>query len=138
KSLAQQIFDTMVQLPGNQPGVRLVHAKGIVCEGAFMPAKAAATFSLAVHFRCAAVPITVRFSDAGPDPAIPDFSPAAAPRAMTIRFTLPDGRETDIVSFSHNGFVVGTGPDFLALQKAVVATDRSKPHPWSIEAFLST
>ena len=31
KDLAQQ--DTMVQLPGNKPGNRLVHAKGIVCQG---------------------------------------------------------------------------------------------------------
>jgi catalase len=137
KSLAQQIFDTMVQLPGNQPGVRLVHAKGIVCEGTFTPSESAATVSRAPHFRGAAVPITVRFSDAGPSPAISDLSPDASPRGMAIRFTLPGGRDTDIVSFSHNGFVVGTGPDFLALQKAVVATDPTKPHPWPIEAFLA-
>jgi catalase len=55
---------------------------------------------------------------------------------MAIRFGLPGGGETDLVVLSHNGFVVGTGEDFLALQKAVVATDPSKPHPWPIEAFL--
>ena len=42
KDLAQQIFDTMVQLPGNKPGNRLVHAKGIVCQGTFAPSKNAA------------------------------------------------------------------------------------------------
>lgn len=138
KSLAQQVFDTMVQRPGNQPGARLVHAKGIVCEGTFKPSKEAATFSRALHFRGAAVPITVRFSDAAPDPAISDLSPDAPPRGMAIRFTLPGGAGTDIVAFSHNGFVVGIGPDFLALQKAIVATDPTKSHPWPIEAFLST
>lgn len=138
KDLAQQIFDTMVQLPGNKPGHRLVHAKGIVCQGTFSPSKDAAMFSQAAHFRGAAVPVIVRFSDAGPDPAIADISPDSAPRGMAIRFKLPDGKETDIVAFSHNGFPVGTGEEFLGLQKAVVATDPSKPHPWPIEVFLST
>jgi catalase len=55
---------------------------------------------------------------------------------MAIRFSLPGGGETDIVALSHNGFIVGTGEDFLALQKAIVATDPSQPHPWPIEAFL--
>jgi catalase len=57
---------------------------------------------------------------------------------MAIRFSLPGGGVTDIVSLSHNGFIVGTGEDFLALQKAIVATDPSKPHPWPIEAFLGS
>ena len=50
KDLAQQIFDTMVQLPGNKPGNRLVHAKGIVCQGTFAPSKHAAAISQAGHF----------------------------------------------------------------------------------------
>lgn len=39
---------------------------------------------------------------------------------------------------SHNGFVVGNIPDFVALEKAVVATDPSKPHPWPVEEFLGS
>jgi hypothetical protein len=35
-----------------------------------------------------------------------------------------------------DGFVVGTGEDFLAFLKAQAATDPQKPHPWPIEAFL--
>lgn len=135
--LAQQIFDTMVQLPGNKPGYRLVHPKGIVCHGTFAASKSAAKFSRAKHFSGAAVPITVRFSDAAPDPAIADMSPDAAPFGMAIRFEVPGGGETDIVAFSHNGFVVGTGEEFLALQKSIVATDPSKPHPWPVEVFVS-
>ena len=136
KSLAQQIFDTMLQVPGTTPGYRTAHAKGIVCEGTFAPSKGAAALSKAAHFQGASVPVTVRFSNAAPDPFIPDNSPNVGPRGMAIRFSLPGGGETDIVSLSHNGFVVGTGEDFLALQKAIVATDPSKPHPWPIEAFL--
>jgi catalase len=138
KSLAEQIFDVMVQLPGNRPANRLVHAKGIVCQGTFTPSKSAASLSRATQFSGPAVPITVRFSDADPSPTVADASPDSSPRGMAIRFMPKGGDETDIVSFSHNGFVVGTAEDFLALQKSVVATDPSKPHPWPVEAFLST
>jgi catalase len=136
KSLAEQIFDTMIQVPGTNPGYRAVHAKGVVCRGIFAPSRDAATLSKAAHFQGASVPVTVRFSDGAPDPFIPDSSPGAGPRGMAIRFNLPGGGETDLVTLSHNGFVVGSGEDFLALQRAIVATDPSKPHPWPIEAFL--
>jgi catalase len=136
--LAQQIFDTMIQVHGNQPRHRAVHAKGIVCRGTFAPSRAAATLSQAAHFQGALVPVTVRFSDGAADPSIPDNSPDAGPRGMAIRFQLTAGGITDIVAISHNGFIVDTGEEFLALQKAVVATDPSKPHPWPIEVFLST
>jgi catalase len=134
--LAQQIFDVMIQMPGNKPGYRPVHAKGIVCQGMFAPSGHAAAFSKAAHFQGAPVPVTIRFSDGPPDPAIPENSPDAGPRGMAIRFTLPGGGLTDIVALSHNGFVVGTGEEFLALQKAVLAIDPTKPHPWPIEEFL--
>jgi catalase len=136
KSLVQEIFDTMVQ-EGAKPGYRVAHAKGIVCKGTFAPSKAAATLSKAAHFRGAPVPVTVRFSNAAHDPSTPDNSPKAGPRGMAIRFGLPGGGRTDIVALSHNGFVVATGREFLALQKAIVATDPGKPHPWPIESFLA-
>ncbi len=136
KSLAEQIFDTMLQVPGTTAGYRAVHAKGVVCQGTFSASKDAASLSKAAHFQGGSVPVTVRFSDGAPDPSIPDNSPGAGPRGMAIRFSLPGGGETDIVSMSHNGFIVGTGEEFLALQKAIVATDASKAHPWPIEAFL--
>ena len=137
KDLAQQVFDTMVQLPGNKPGNRPVHAKGIVCQGTFSASKEAATFSRAAHLS-GTVPVTVRFSDAAPDPGVADISPDSAPRGMAIRFKLADAKDTDIVAFSHNGFPVGTGEEFLGLQKYILATDPAKPHPWPVEVFLST
>jgi catalase len=135
KELARQIFDVMVRVPGAKPGHRPVHAKGVVCQGAFTPSKEAAALSKAAHFQ-AAVTITARISDGAPDPLSPDNSPG--PRGMSIRFDLPAGQATDILGLSRNGFVVGTGEDFLALQKAVVATDLSKPHPWPVEEFLGS
>jgi catalase len=136
EDLAKQLFEIMLKAPGNKPGYRLVHAKGLVCQGTFTPSQNAATISKAVHFQGSSTPITVRFSGGPADPLIPDNAPNAGPQGMAIRFNLPGGEATDIVAISHNGFVVSSGEEFLALQQAVVATDRSKPHPWPIEEFL--
>jgi len=134
--LARQIFETMLKISGDRPGCRVVHAKGIVCQGTFTPSREAAALSSAAHFAGPAVPVTVRFSDAAPDPLVPDNSPFAGPRGIAIRFNLPGGKTTDIVALSHNGFAVATGEEFLALQKSVAATDPTKPHPWPVEQFL--
>ena len=136
--LAQQIADTMAQRQGRQPGFRFVHAKGLVCIGAFTPSPEAASISRAAHFQGNPTNIQFRFSDGAPDPTIPDMSPDAAPRGMAIRFMLPGGKATDIVAMSTNGFVVSTGEEFLALQKSIVATDPSKPHPWPVEEFIGS
>src|SRR3954453_2710470 len=136
-SVAQQIFDAMVQDPGTRPGYRVAHAKGIVCEGTFLPSAGAAKLSKAAHFKRRSVPVTIRFSDGPANPIIADNSPDAGPRGMAIRFKLAGGGLTDIEGLSHNGFAVGTGEEFLALVKAVAATDSSKAHPWPIEDFLA-
>ena len=137
KSVAQQIFEAMVQDPGTKPGHRVAHAKGIVCDGTFVPSPAAATLSRAAHFERGPVPVTIRFSDGPADPFIADNSHGAGPRGMGVRFKLRGGGLTDVEGISHNGFAVGTGEEFLALLKAAAATDASRPHPWPIEAFLA-
>ena len=138
KSLPQQIADVMVQLNGGtiHKGFRFTHAKGLVLTGTFTPAKGAGSISRAAHLNGGAVPVTVRFSDGTGVPQINDDNPAAAPRGMAIRFTLPGGGFTDIVANSHNGFFVGTGEDFLAFLKAHAATKPDSPHPSPIEQFL--
>src|SRR3954453_18349729 len=118
KSVAQQIFDAMVRDPGTRPGHRVAHAKGIVCEGTFVPSAGAATISTAAHFQRASVPVTIRFSDGPADPFIADNSRDAGPRGMGVRFKLPGGGLTAVEGISHNVFAVGTGAEFLALVKA--------------------
>lgn len=54
------------------------------------------------------IPVTVRFSNATGVPNIPDTNPNANPRGIAIRFTLRDGRYTDIVSISANAFPAST------------------------------
>jgi catalase len=135
----QQIADVVVQLIGGvHTGFRFMHAKGIVTSGTFTPTGEAKALSRAAHFQGPSVPVTVRFSNAPGVPTNADNDPGSGPRGFAIRLALPGGAFTDIVSISHNGFVVGTGEDFLAFLKAVAASgpDASRPKP--IETFLGS
>jgi catalase len=138
-SLPQQIADAIVTLNGGiHTGFRFMHAKGLVVSGTFTPAKEAKSLSSAAHFSGPAVPVTVRFSDGTGVPNIPDTDPRGGPRGIAVRFNIPGGGFTDIVSVSHNGFVVGTGEDFLALFKAIAASGPDAPHPNPVETFLGS
>ena len=136
QDLIGQIAEVMSQGPSGKAHQRYIHAKGIVCSGTFEASPGAAEISRAAHFTGGTVPVTVRFSDGAPDITIADNSPDASPRGMAIRFG--SGRGTDIMTISHNGFVASNGEEFLALEKAIAATDSSKPHPWPVEAFLGS
>ena len=134
--VTRQIVDLQSQGPSGKAHQRFVHAKGVVCQGSFRASLGAAAVSKAAHFGGEVVPIRVRFSDGAPDMNVSDSSPDANPRGMAIRFD--SGQGTDILAIAHNGFVVGTGEEFLALLKAQAAMDTSKPHPWPIETFLGS
>src|SRR5271168_1691649 len=118
KSLPQRLADDFLALYGNHPGYRLNHAKGLVVTGTFTPSPGATALSRAPHLK-AAVPVIVRYSDPGGVPTIPDADPNASPHGIALRFTLPGGSYTDIVSISHNGFVVGTGEEFAEFLEAI-------------------
>jgi catalase len=57
------------------------------------------------------VRVTARFSNGGGDPNIPDY--AKEGRGLAVKFYLPDGSKTDIVSLSLPCFFVRTPEDFL-------------------------
>jgi len=136
-NLPQQIADVITKLNGGvHTGFRFMHAKGLIVTGTFAPAPSAKTVSKAAHLQGALVPVIVRFSDGTGNPMIPDPDKNGSPRGMAIRFALPGGAYTDIVAISHNGFVVGTGEEFLAFLTAVSQTTATSPHPNPIEKFL--
>jgi catalase len=138
-SLPQQIADAMVKVNGGiHDGARFNHAKGIVASGTFTPTAQAKSLSRAAHFNGPPVPVTVRFSNGPGVPDNPDNSPASGPRGMSIRFALPGGGFTDIMSISHNGFVVGTGEEFLAFFQAIAASGPGAAHPNPIETFMGS
>ena len=112
-SLAQRLvvaFDTTFK--GPHPGFRANHAKGILCKGSFSPATAAAKLSVASHFH-APVEATVRFSNFGGLPLVPDNSPGAAPHGLAVKFHLEDGSETDLVGHSVAFFPSATPEEFI-------------------------
>ena len=136
--LPEQIVDAMNTLFGKHPGFRAAHAKGLVCEGEFTPAATAATLSKAPHLQETPVRVTVRFSDSTGVPEIPDGAPDASPHGLAVRFHLPGGGSTDIVSNAFNGFAVSNGEDFLALLKAIAESGPGASKPSPIEKFLAT
>ena len=139
KSVAEQLVDTMEQLAGGRrPGFRSNHAKGIVVSGSFAPSDTAATLSKAAHLRGKSVPVTVRFSNPGGNPAIPDNSPKANPRGMAIRFHLPDAGFTDVVVNSVNRFAAATPEEFLSFLQAVAASAGGTVKPSPLEQFLAS
>src|SRR5258708_23246440 len=122
---------------GPHQGFRANHAKGVMVEGTFTPRPSGASLSKARQF-AKSVPVLVRFSDTTGVPTLPDADPNASPHGIAIRFTLPDGSSTDIVSISANAFPVATPEDFLAFLQAAAQSGPDAPKPTPIEKFLSS
>lgn len=137
KPVVEQIVNTLTKLAnGPYDGYRANHAKGIVVQGEFVPAKSAASITKAVHLQNKPSPVEVRFSNATGVPTIPDADGNAFPKGIAIRFMLPDGTFTDIVSISTNGFPAANPEDFLGLLNAIAASGPEAPKPSPVETFL--
>jgi catalase len=136
KSVPEQTIDAFAKLHGTHPGARVNHAKGVIVEGTFTPSASAASVSKAVHFQKhkSPLPITIRFSDAGGVPTVPDTT--AMPRGMAVKFTLPDGGKTDLVLLSYDGFPVATAEEFRDFLLAIAASGPDVPKPTPFEKFL--
>jgi catalase len=130
-----QLVETMRALAGPHPGFRPVHAKGIVCSGTFRGAPQARGVTRAPHLQGQTVPTVIRFSNASGDPDIHDG--VANARAMAVKFQLPDGKNTDVLTLSIEGFPARTPEDFLAFLQAQLP-DRvtGRPVPDALSRFV--
>ena len=138
KPLPMATVDALNKLSGGpHAGFRANHAKGVLVAGTFTPAKGAAAFSKAAHF-AKSVPVLVRFSNATGVPNLPDADPNASAHGVAIRFQLPGGANTDIVSISANDFPVATPEEFLGLLQAVAQSGPGVAKPTPIEQFLGS
>ncbi len=137
RRIYEQLIDALQVLFGKHPGFRPVHAKGVLCEGNFIPAKGAAALCRSPHFRGSVVPVTTRFSDFTGIPTIPDNDPNANPRGMALRFHLANRDSTDVVAHSYNGFPVGTAEEFLEFLRALASSGPDVPKPNPIDQFLA-
>ncbi|HTY55474.1 MAG TPA: catalase family peroxidase [Candidatus Binataceae bacterium] len=136
----EQIVDGLNAVFGKQtPGVRAVHAKGIVLEGSFKACEAAALVCKAPHLQPESrVAATIRVSDFAGIANIPDTDPGATPRGMAIRMQLADGSETDIIGHSANGFPTATVDEFYELVQALAASGPNAQKPTPLDNFFGS
>jgi catalase len=80
--------------------------------------------------------ITVRFSDNTGIPTLADAAPQARPHGMAIRFHLPDGTDTDLVTHSLNGFPAKTAEDMRQFILAATASGPGVAAPTPIQKYL--
>jgi catalase len=135
--LSTQIVDLANKVDGVHPGFRAFHAKGVVVEGSFKASPAAVHLSSAALFNGSTIRVTARFSDGAGVPTVPDGTPAM-PRGIAIKYHLPGGAETDMVTNSFKFFPVGTGEDFRDLLTAIAASPPTAPHPTRLEQFFGS
>ena len=136
RTVITQLVETLRALAGAHPGFRPAHAKGIVCSGTFRGAPDARRVSRALHLQGQAVSTVIRFSNASGDPDVHDG--LANPRALSVKFQLPDGQSADVLANSIEGFPVRTPEDFLAfLQAQLPDPVTGQPAPDAIPRFLN-
>jgi catalase len=133
-----QIVDALNKLFGTHPGFRANHAKGVVVEGSFKASPEAATLSKAVLFDGSTIPVTVRFSDSGGVPNVPDGARSANPHGMAIKYHLSNGSDTDMVINSLKFFPVSSGADFRDMLLALAASPPNAPKPTKFDQFVAS
>jgi len=137
-SLAEEIVDAINEISGRHPGHRSAHSKGTLLTGTFTPSGAAKPLTTAGHLQDEPVKVTARFSNGGGDPNIPDY--AREGRGLAVKFYLPDGDKTDLVSLSLPCFFVRTPEDFLSFTQARMNPEQLMPdwlgaHPEALTAI---
>jgi catalase len=117
---------------GRHDGYRALHAKGTLLKGTFTATPEAARLTRAVHMQGEPVPVTVRVSNGGGDPTVPDYKPDV--RGLAVKLYLGDGSRTDIVAQTMPRFPVSTPEAFVEFMRAQV------PGPamaWKVPAFFA-
>src|ERR1700693_245380 len=136
-ALVTEIVDTFYKIYGTHPGFRVNHAKGVVAKGSFVATPAASALSRAALFDGRKISVTVRFSNDGGIPTVPDGSPGN-PKGMAIKFHMPDGAEVDMVILAVKFFPVATGEQFRDLLVAISESPPGSPKPTALDEFSAS
>jgi catalase len=136
-ALVTQIVDTFYKIYGTHPGFRVNHAKGVVAEGSFVATPAASALSRAALFDGSSIPVTVRFSNDGGLPSVPDGAPSN-PKGMAIKFHMPGGAEVDMVILAVKFFPVASGEEFRDLLLAISESPANAPKPTQLDQFTAS
>jgi catalase len=137
-TLWEEIVDALEAVNGGpHPGHRAVHAKGTFCEGTFTATPEAKRLSRAAHLQGEPIETTIRFSNASGHPNTPDSDPLAG-RGLAVKFHLPDGETTDIVSVPLVVFLARTPEDFLEMTRARIPDpETGQPDPEKLGAYMA-
>jgi catalase len=117
---------------GRHKGYRALHAKGTLLKATFTATREAAALTRAAHMQGELVDATVRVSNGGGDPTVPDYKPDV--RGLAVKFYLPDGARTDLVAQSMPRFPVSTPEGFVEFIRS------QAPGPamaWRVPAFFA-
>jgi len=117
---------------------RATHAKGILVKGIFTPDKQAAALTKAFHLQDQPCTVLVRLSDNTGFPGVYDTRTETNPRGMAIRFMMVDGRYTDVVCHSFNGFPAATTDEFHGLLTATWQSKGDIPRPTPLDIWYET
>jgi catalase len=117
---------------GRHAGCRALHARGLLFAGTFTATPAAARLTRAPHMQGAPVRATVRFSNGGGDPDVPDHVPDV--RGMAVKLYLPDGATTDISAQTAPRFPVRTPEGFADFMRAMSG---GVAVAWKLPLFLA-
>jgi catalase len=135
--LAEQAVEAINDVSGRFDGARAAHAKGTLCAGTFTPTARAAELTSAAHMQGEPVRVTVRFSNGSGNPNASDAERTEG-RGMAIKFYLPDGSTTDIVSITIPVFFVRTVEDFIAFTRSRKPDpETGQPDMEKIGAFMA-
>jgi catalase len=119
---------------GFHPGYRDVHASGRYYAGTFTATPEAKKLSRAVHLQGNPVPVTVRHSNSRSGNP---WGPATT-ASMAVRFYLPDGTVTDLVSLPIPLFFARTPEETLEfLETARPDPNTGEPDPNRLGPFLA-
>jgi catalase len=111
----REAIDRINRVYGSHAGHRALHARGSFYTGTFTASAEAGRLCRAAPFSGEAVPVLVRWSNAGGDPTRPDKVPDI--RGMAVKIQAPGG-DIDLVAQTQPRFPVRTPEDFLSLTKA--------------------
>jgi catalase len=113
--LAAQAVDAIHGVYGSHSGRRAVHAKGTLLRGTFTPTPEGASLC-AAPFLAAETPVVARVSNGGGNPEAPDYDLDG--RGLAVKFSLPDGSTTDMVTTSLPAFIARTPEEFVEFTRA--------------------
>ena len=118
-------------------GLRFIYSRGILLRGVFTPGGSAFALTRAPHLRGKQVTATACFSSFSGFCDLPDTVLPASPRSMAVKFQLADGRTTDIVAHSCNGFPCATAERFRTLLAAAAASSADAANPTPLDRYLT-